>query len=254
MSKYTIVKKDNNGIIVGDISFGLTKIPYLDKSELFLNDDLLIRRRKEKISKENVMLCNNSIEKIINGMSILTTEKYFEKLFEIKSFSELDFDIDRIMNMESRTRNMNKKLFTSIFIKKIVKNHYLNNVYKLSESTFNVLLDNRIVRDDYDEIMREVLPEEADKVLSSDLKNLCLKSFVSAIDDRYYSKEEHMCWTPCVNADPISCLKIRNPWDDKKLISEYPFITEGFQIFKDGELDRFYVIKCNNHVKSKKNK
>ena len=252
MSKYTIVKKDNNGIIVGDISFGLSRRPYLEKSELFLNEDLLIKKRKDNINKEAVLVCDHVVTKIVSNMSYFGKEKFFNKFFEINDISEIMPFIEVIMDTNPNARKMNKKLFTSTFIKSIVKAHYNDKIAVLSNSDFNTVLDNRIVDNDYENLMRSVLPEEADKVLSSDLHNLCLRAFVTAIDDRYYNKEDHMCWIPCINADPVGCQKVRDSWDHKKTIDQYPFITEGYQIYKDGELDKFYVIDCKNHIKSKK--
>lgn len=252
MSKYTIVKKDNNGIIVGDVSFGLSRRPYLTRNELFFNDDLLIRRRKDSINKSDVLSCEHVVSKIITNMKDSLRESFFNKLFEIKDISEIMPIVDIIVNSNDNARRSNKKLFTSILIKSIVKNHYNAIINGFNSEEFNTILDNRIVSDDYEELLRNVVPDEADKVLSSDLNNLCLKAFVSAIDDRYYGYEDHICWSPCVNAEPTNCEKVSDFWDQKKTIDKYPFITEGFQLFKDGKLDKFYVISCKNHVKSNK--
>ena len=252
MSKYTIVKKDNNGIIVGDVSFGLSTRPYLVKGELFLNDDLLIRKRKDHINKSEVLSCEHVVSKVVTSMNDNMRERFFDKLFEIEDISEVMPIVDIIINSNDSARRTNKKLFTSILIKTIVKNHYNAIINSFNNEEFNTILDNRIIDDNYEELMRSVIPEEADKVLSSDLNNLCLKAFISAIDDRYYNKDDHKCWTPCVKAEPTECQKVKDFWEEKKTIDQYPFVTEGFQLFKDGKLDKFIVLDCKNHVKSNK--
>ena len=49
------------------------------------------------------------------------------------------------------------------------------------------------------------------------------------------ARKIHLCWK-CDCASPLQCSKVEDIV--KKEIEEYPFITDGYQIFtKDGKLD-----------------
>lgn len=58
-------------------------------------------------------------------------------------------------------------------------------------------------------------------------------------------KEKHLCGEPCDGLDGCKCPKISN--EENTEISEYDFIQEGYQVFKDdGSLVKFVVSKCKN--------
>ena len=60
----------------------------------------------------------------------------------------------------------------------------------------------------------------------------------------------HLCWK-CDCASPLQCSKVEDIV--KKEIEEYPFITDGYQIFtEDGKLDEMVVTGCNNFVPERK--
>ena len=70
------------------------------------------------------------------------------------------------------------------------------------------------------------------------------------IEDFKTKKAVHMCWHNCSNAFTTKCPKIQD--EIKKMINEYDFITDGFQIINSkGQIDRFVVTKCLNYIKEK---
>lgn len=76
-----------------------------------------------------------------------------------------------------------------------------------------------------------------------------IESEVCEVKNKKYSsfdvKEKHLCGEPCDGLDGCKCPKIRDTED--KNISEYDFIEDGYQVFKDdGTLVKFVVSKCKN--------
>mgnify|MGYP000037577245 FL=1 len=64
------------------------------------------------------------------------------------------------------------------------------------------------------------------------------------------ARKIHLCWK-CDCASPLQCSKVEDIV--KKEIEEYPFITDGYQIFtKDGKLDEMVVTGCDNFVPERK--
>ena len=78
------------------------------------------------------------------------------------------------------------------------------------------------------------------------------KSLIQKINNTYVKKFPHLCWLSCENT--TNCDKM----DDRlrKLISNYDFITTGYQIIipktnnkneTKYKIDTFYVSECKNY-------
>lgn len=58
-------------------------------------------------------------------------------------------------------------------------------------------------------------------------------------------EETHLCWD-CTCGTPSKCSKVKDI--RKKSIGEYPFITNGYQVFtQEGEMEKMIVTECNNY-------
>ena len=59
----------------------------------------------------------------------------------------------------------------------------------------------------------------------------------------------HLCGK-CENCFANKCLKVQDR--PKKAIHRYDFITEGVQLYTEGQQEYFFVMKCNNFVKERR--
>jgi hypothetical protein len=73
-----------------------------------------------------------------------------------------------------------------------------------------------------------------------------INKIVNSYAGDFLETKSHLCWQECKNCSPSKCTKIFD--SEKKNISEYPYIEEGFQVTdSEGGIRRFFVSKCKNY-------
>lgn len=71
----------------------------------------------------------------------------------------------------------------------------------------------------------------------------------SVVENKIQNKDCHLC-SECSNGYPSMCSKVADI--HKKEISDYEFITDGFQAFDNNGDSKFFIVeRCNNYVSGK---
>ena len=93
-------------------------------------------------------------------------------------------------------------------------------------------------------------------IIKVDNGEVSYKKTESASEDKKFvesvSQSKHLCGD-CDNCSPAKCLKIFD--EVKRVITDYEFITNGYQVYnKEGETRKLFISECNNFIKSKERK
>ena len=75
-----------------------------------------------------------------------------------------------------------------------------------------------------------------------------IKLSSNVLDFMRHSDKDTLCWN-CAKGYPSKCPKIADI--EKQPIEEYPFITNGYQVYKDGKTAKFAVFECTDFKSAK---
>ena len=92
--------------------------------------------------------------------------------------------------------------------------------------------------------MEKVIIKKNSDINSYDLDEIDVKEVYRSVR----KSGNHLC-PSCDNCRPVKCLKIFD--EVKRPLGDYEFVKEGLQIYKDDEMQCFYITKCDNYVKDR---
>lgn len=191
----------------------------------------LIKERgvTHKVSSEDVSLLineiiNDSIKDILDEVAKKHSDNY--------KISFKDFDKNSIGNLKGY------KIAIPYLRKILIDNSYINDGDVIFHKRFSV-----------SEIRNIVSNSNIDVTIKLDNFDYILKELglIKVSDNRVNDVVIHKC-SNCADLSPLTCEKAEYV---KKNISDYDFITDGYQIFSvsgDSEyLEKFIILKCKNY-------
>ena len=273
MNKGNIVIKHHGLVILRDNQVKLvSETPYLSVADGGLEGI---------IDNEQVTYTYNESVKSIENDNEQSEEQSNWKKIE-NAFNNMDLNYERIIKLIRELRQANSKkelvkiyqevlhglhmetrkaieaayqeypeLILSMMAKGIVTG-YVKSQIKRTNPGKTIVLQNRKCRgEELEEIMKDALELDFSEESTNGVDKLLAKSFNDYLDIAYQRLSSE-CFD-CANGYVKNCEKMAD-YPEKKDISEYPFITDGFQVYINDELDRFIVTRCNNFKKASQKK
>jgi len=276
----TILKKENGEIIEIIRTKQVSDTPYLSEEEKCFID--ILKEEKPNIKKEKLKEIINTAHYIVRRISYADKfNKNIKTLFYTLSMIQTEKDLDNFINYiikvykdtikepyqkyfkiskdKSNISNIkallmeHKQLITSVVIKKLIKTYITSILLSLEIDQISTLQNFKNESAYIDEILNFLNIDLDEASIYNGIKNMTEKILHDTIDEIYDRKQIHLCWALCENATPSHCEKIFDK--TKKNISQYDFIIEGYQTFKEsGQINKFVVTKCSNYKKMKHKK
>ncbi len=251
--------------------------------DILIKDEGYVYHKVMKISTEPIIKSNDSIDDISYQikMAISKIFKRFAKNNIDKLFTVLVEDIKNIHNEEDaeiiffkfiksyldinkylyiNTKDVdtvvdgmktNKNFIVNRVLSYVVDTHYSMVVSKLSKTKLLSLLS--LNDNELKEYFKNLGVELPIGIISdNDLNNRVNTYIVSSVKNNIYytlfNDAKHLCWD-CPANICLNCPKVE--FKEKETIDNYPFIG-GFQVYEDGELERFIVSNCKKMRINKK--
>ena len=269
MKKGKIVIKHHGIIILRDNQVRLvSSTPYLSVADGGL-EGIIDNEKVTNMYNENVKsLMNESdyddkdihwkkVEKSFADMN-LNYERILRLIRELRGANSTK-DLDRIyqivlsgLNIQSRNEvekayKVYPELVLSMMAKGIIKGYANSQMKRTNPSKIIVLQNRKIKGEDLYDIMQDAFELDLTEKSTNGVDKVLEKSFSDELD-KAYQRISSSCFD-CANGY-VSCCEKMADYPVKKDISEYPFITDGFQVYVNNELDKFIVTRCHNFKKA----
>lgn len=249
----------------------VSKTPYIDSSDGCL-EELLDSKTVKDLYDSAITYENDSIKESLNQIekefSYLRKNyelvvKLIENLRKATSKEELEnIYQETLIGMDIEARQAVEEVYAkypnlvlSVMSKAIVNNFVKINLARtISPSKIRIYEVRKESNEPIEEIMSEALQMDFTEKAPNGVDNLITKSFIDHLLYEYL-KMESQCFD-CKNGYVGRCEKITD-YPNKKDITKYPFITDGFQWYVRDDLDgddlyRFCIAKCDNFEKAPK--
>lgn len=245
----------------------VSKSSYIDSSdnclENILDHEMIKRVYQELISDESNDSLIEDLKIVEKDFSRIDTNfelavKLIEKIRAAESKEDLKEIYNTILlgiNIISRQEigKVYKKypdLVLSIMAKSIVNGYVKSKLRRSVPSKIrNLEVRKASNNESIEEIMGDALNIDFTEKASNGIDTLITNSFSDQLDEAYL-RIGSQCFD-CTNGYVGRCEKISD-YPTKKDITDYPFITDGFQWYINDNLDEFIVIRCNDFKKAPK--
>lgn len=240
----------------------VSKTPYIDSSDGCLeelldsntvkdsynavmigDEDTSIKESLTKAEKEFSYLERNFelLVKLIEQLRNATSKKDLEKIYQEILIGMKNIEARKAVE-EVHTEYPD--LILSIMVKAIV-NYFIKIQLARGKNSNKIrIYEIRMeLNEPIEEIMSDALKIDFTEKAPNGVDTLIAKSFTDQLLEEYL-RMGSKCFD-CSNGYVGRCEKITD-YPSKKDITEYPFITDGFQWYINDDLDEFNIIKCDN--------
>ncbi len=269
MEKGKIVIKHHGLVILRDNQVKLvSETPYLSVADGGLEGI---------IDNDQVTYVYNDSVKSIEKDQEHSEEKSNWKKIE-NAFANMDLNYERIIKLIRKLRQANNKkdlvkiyeevlqgfymetrklveaaynehpdLILSMMAKGIVTGYVKSQIKRTNPSKIIVLQTRKSKGEDLRKLMEDSLELDFSEESTNGVDKVLAKSYSDSLDEAYQRLGSE-CFN-CANGYVANCEKMAD-YPRKKDIAEYPFITDGFQVYVNDELDKFIVTRCSNFKKA----
>lgn len=265
MTNGKIIIKHNGLVILRDNDISLVSdTPYLSVADGAL-EEILDSKTNAYTYNDNVKCDSDEekqkewkkIQRVFSSIESNTTktEQYITMLRKAQSKKDLrKIFYDIMQNIFLADRKVISELYAkypdlvlSIMSKSIVQSFVKNRINKLIPSKIIKYEVRKIDGESLEQLMKKILNIDLSEQSTNGVDKLLAKSLNDELDTSY-KRLSSSCFE-CANGYVANCEKIAD-YPRKKDISEYPFVTDGFQVYVNDELDKFIVMKCKNYKKA----
>ena len=251
--KREIIIKNNNKLFTNTFELNKGTIVYDDDDhdKVSYNLNIAINGMLKSLFKYN----NNQdfLKRMVNDIKsvhsvddieniIINFIAYYKCKSAIVDKSKLNLVINNVV--ERRTFITNKLLFNIIDL-------YYEGFFKKfnNDQLFNIFLMNGVEFDNFLNDNAESINKNSNSDLERNINNYLDYSIKENFYNNLLKNKKTLCWD-CPSNVCLNCPKVE--FKEKKFIKDYNFISDGVQVFENGELKRFPVFGCKKAPKKRK--
>ena len=138
----------------------------------------------------------------------------------------------------------NPEIIIATFVKKFINYYFLKKFYTLTEDEIIDMNNKKIKTNSYKPVFELLDIKFDENAYNNGIYDVSCDVAGEKLNKFFEKASHHLCFN-CSNGYPSACEKVFD-FPNKKPISDYPFITSGYQIFNNGYLKTFTVTKCKN--------
>lgn len=241
---------------------GLTSKHSINKDAIsYVNELLVINKLFKKGKKIDIDTAKSTISNVLNY--VYSNEKrLFDNILSVILYSGNDDEIQRVADsiiklassfgLLRKSEDFYDDLLTnnSEFLREymrfiVLKNYFSEQLINADSYTCLKLSEQYREPGNIDELLK-IANLDVEKIKENPVHadNMRLH-ILGALQNKIKFSSSTLCWENCANARTNKCPKVADR--QKKPITEYPFVTDGYQVIRNGKLQSFCVTGCKHY-------